>query len=440
MGRPKLLFVNRFFYPDQTATSQLLTDVSCELAERGWNVHVITSNRQQAEPSSRLPARERHKGVKVYRLWSLNAGRGGSLAGRICDYLCFYIGALFALLRLCRRGDIIVVKTDPPLISLVAIAATRLRGARMVNWLQDLYPEVAVELGIRTLGGQLGRMLITLRNKALQAAVANVAIGRRMAERVSAAGTPSETIIVIPNWSNEETIIPMETSESKSRRLWGLSNETFVLGYSGNLGRAHEWQTLFEAAHLLRDRTQIRFLFVGGGHESRKLKKAVDEAGMTNFVFQDHQPQEQLSDSLAAADAHWLSLRPELEGLIVPSKFYGIAAAGRPVIAVTSLTGELAEVVRTAGCGRVVAPGDAAGLAEVIRRLAEDVEGRRKMGNRARTLIAEEYARHLALDRWERLIARLAGEISGAKRGAVFGNVRPSLDESAVAPAPRHVD
>src|SRR5207248_2927152 len=118
--------------------------------------------------------------------------------------------------------------------------------------------------------------------------------------------------------------------------------DKIVVGYSGNLGTAHETDTLIEAAEILKDRADICFLVIGGGSRLSKLQEEVAVRDLRNFVFQPYQTREQLPTTLTLPDIHWLSLRAEFEGLIVPSKFYGIVAAGRPMILIGSQTGELA--------------------------------------------------------------------------------------------------
>src|SRR5262249_6962672 len=150
---------------------------------------------------------------------------------------------------------------------------------------------------------------------------------------------------------------------------WGLQDR-FVIGYSGNLGRGHEFETLLAAAEQLRDVPEILFLLIGGGSGFDALQQKGAERRLdVLFHFLPYQERDRLKYSLPAIDVHWLSLRPELEGLIVPSKFYGVAAAGRPTIAITSPQGEIARLIKRHGCGVVVEPGDAVRLANHLRRL-----------------------------------------------------------------------
>ena len=139
MSGPKLIFVNRFFHPDESATSQILSDLCFDLAERGWDVRVVASNLDNSGGSARLHRCEEVRAVAVSRVWSTNWGKR-SLLGRIADYLSFYPSAFLELIRLCDPGDVVVVKTDPPLVSLVAMAAATIRRGRVVNWLQENVP------------------------------------------------------------------------------------------------------------------------------------------------------------------------------------------------------------------------------------------------------------------------------------------------------------
>ena len=144
----RVVFVNRYFHPDHSATSQMLSDLAFHLAARGWDVEVVTSRQRYDDARRSLPSRETVRGVDVRRVWSTRFGRG-FLPGRALDYATFYVSAFFALLRRGGRDTTIVALTDPPLISVVAALAAMLRGATLINWTQDLFPEVAEALGMR---------------------------------------------------------------------------------------------------------------------------------------------------------------------------------------------------------------------------------------------------------------------------------------------------
>ena len=399
----RIIFLNRFFHPDHSATSQILSDLAFHLAGRGREVHVVTSRQRYDAPDAGLPERETSRGVEVHRVGTTRFGRA-ALLGRGFDYLSFYAAMRRAVLAVARPGDILVAKTDPPLLCLPAMYAASRRALRLVNWMQDLYPEVAAELGVPLTHGLLGRWLARWRDAALRVASANVVVGARMADRVAARGIASERIHVIPNWCDDEVIRPVAAADNPLRREWGLGDR-FVVGYSGNLGRAHDFSTLLAAAERLRNDERIVFLFVGGGHKFDELARSVAARGLErSFRFKPYQEQAVLKFSLGVPDIHWISLNPELEGLIFPSKFYGIAAAGRPLIAIAAPDGEIARLVREHECGFVVAPGDAPALAALLAALAADRGALAGMGARARAMLEAQFTRRQALEKWCRVL------------------------------------
>jgi colanic acid biosynthesis glycosyl transferase WcaI len=405
---PRLIFVNRFFFPDHSATSQIVSDLAFDLASAGRDVRVITSTQIYDDAKAALPVSEIINDVHVHRVPSTGFGRG-SLPGRAIDYVSFYRSMWNRLGALARPGDIVVAKTDPPLTSIIAVAAARRTGARLINWLQDIYPETAVELGVPLMRGPVAASLTALRNRSLRRAEVTVVVGDLMARKVVALGTPPSRVHVIPNWCNDALIGPVAPSENPLRQAWGLGASQFVLGYSGNLGRAHDFATVLAAAERLRKEPQFVFLMIGGGKRFEELSRAVKQQGLTrSFRFIPYQDQETLRYSLAVADAHWLSLNPRLEGLIVPSKFYGIAAAGKPIIVIGDKNGEIARLVHQHGCGIAVAPGDAGALVDVLRRLSNAPETISEMGHRARAMLDGHFSRRQALQRWSGLLDQLA--------------------------------
>jgi colanic acid biosynthesis glycosyl transferase WcaI len=402
----RLIFINRFFFPDHSATSQILSDLAFHLAGTGREVHIVTSTQIYDKPKASLPDYEIIRNVHVHRVSSTQFGRA-VLLGRSIDYLSFYWSVWRRLIAMAEQGDILVAKTDPPLMSIVAMAAARRKGARLVNWLQDVYPELAVELGIPFIRGPVASGLAASRNRSLQFADATVVVGDLMGQRVETLGTPRARIHVIPNWCNDEEIKPLGYSDNPLRQTWALQNK-FVVGYSGNLGRAHEFGTVLAAAERLRDDPRILFLMIGGGKRFDELARTVKERHLERlFRFVPYQERELLRCSLGAPDVHWISLNPELEGLIVPSKFYGVAAAGKPIIVIGAKDGELARLVQEHACGVVIAPSDAGALACTLLRLSSDSGALTEKGMRARKMLESHFTRQKGFERWRQLLDAL---------------------------------
>ena len=419
--RGRVIFLNRFFYPDHSPTSELLSDVAFALAERGFDVSVVTSRQRYEQAKTKLPARERVNGVDITRVWTSTWGRL-RLVGRSIDYLTFYIAAAWQVWNTARAGDIIVAKTDPPLLSVPMAIVARMRGASLVNWLQDVFPEVAEALNM---GGGIGKIacgaLRPLRNWSLRTAKVNVVVGEDMARRLRATGI--DNVEVINNWSDGALITPMPASDSKFRKEW-VPGDRFVVCYAGNLGRAHDVDTLLSAMTALQERgkkspsdlaAKIMFVFVGGGALRAKLEREALERGLTNFRVRPYQPKERLGETLAVADVHLVSLNPALEGLIVPSKFYGIAAAGRPTIFIGAKDGEIARLLEEAGCGFTVPPGNSEALVSKILELASDQELCATLGKRARHAFDRQWNRKQALTKWEALLHAVSGPDLGER-------------------------
>lgn len=399
----RIIFVNRFFAPDHSATSQLLTDLAFHLAV-SHPVQVITSNQIFDDPQRRLPDEELIDNVQIHRVAATSFGRS-RLLGRVADYLSLYWAFWRSLNRLVQTGDILVAKTDPPLLSVVVARICQKKNAKLINWVQDLYPEIAVELGV--LPRPLARPLAALRDRSLRQARFNIVLGHNMAEKVAARNVNSDAIAIIPNWCDDQNIRPINHENNPLRKQWGVEN-SFVIGYSGNLGRAHEYQTILNAAALLAHRRDIVFLMIGGGYGVEKFKAEIIKQKLENkFLFKPYQSRNALDQSLGVSDVHWVSLLPNLEGLIVPSKIYGILAAGRPMLAITSKASDVARLVEQSGCGLVVTPGDGEGLARLIESCADDTDRVRAMGSRARQWLDSNCSMEIAFSRWQAIFAAL---------------------------------
>ncbi len=401
----KVFFINRFFHPDESATSRILSMLTESLAWEGRELHVLTSRHLHDQPQIELPAHAAERGAVVTRLWSTRFGRG-TLPGRAFDYLTFHLGVFFALLRYGRRGDVCVVCTDPPLVSVTAGIAAAIKGMKTVEWCFDLFPEVAIDLGVIP-QGPLARLALALRDAAYRRASRIVVPIRRMGEALADRGLDPERISVIANWSDGDAIRPLAPAESPLRKEWELEGR-FVVAYSGNLGRAHEFDTLLGAAEKLRSRKDIVFLLIGGGHKRERVAAAVRRRGLDNVIMKPLQTAERLSDSLGAADLHVVSLLPAMEPYVIPSKFYGIAAAGRPTLFIGDPAGEVAGLVAEGDCGKTAAVGDVDAAVRVIEDLAADPAGTAAMGRRARVLFEHRFTRSIAAAEWSRLLEHLA--------------------------------
>ncbi|PPC88457.1 MAG: glycosyltransferase WbuB [Hyphomicrobium sp.] len=421
----RVVFLNRYFYPDHSATSQMLSDLAFALAENDFRVSVITSAQRYDDPDARLAHYETMNSIDVYRVSTTRFGRLNIL-GRAIDYLTFYASASRKLWQLAQAGDVIVAKTDPPMLSVIVAPIARAKRASLINWLQDIFPEVAQlsHDGHGYVMGQIYGALAAFRSRSLQSSALNVVLGQRMATKVRALGVHPDKIRIIHNWADGRAITPIKPADNHRRAAWALT-EKFVVGYSGNLGHAHDYRTFLEAMRLTEVASQvsaaaasgasqpqhtpdIHWLFIGGGINLKRLQEEARNFGLLSVRFQDYEPRENLSESLSAADIHLVTLQPKLEGLIVPSKYYSICAAGRPTIFVGDPDGEIARILKHDEAGYTVSPGNGAELATYILQLARDPMRIQALGNNARRSFERSYDHQRAMKEWLEAIESVA--------------------------------
>lgn len=402
----KIILVNRYFFPDHSATSQLLADLAFGLASGPYaRVLIVTSRQLYDNPRVQIAARERIEGVEVIRVGGTRFGRG-NLLGRAIDYLSFYVCATTALLGEARRGDIIVAKTDPPLISVFAALVSVVRKSVLVNWVQDMFPEVATALNVRGIW-LLQPISKWARNVSFRVARKNVALGAHMADRITREGIPPAKVTVIHNWADGKTLRPVPRDANRLRLEWGIGDR-FVVAYSGNFGRAHDFKTLLDAAQQLKDDARLVFVFIGGGAYQNWINSQVNQRGLTNVLVKPYQPREILAESLSVADVHVISLLPSLEGLIVPSKFYGVAAVGRPTLFIGDPDGEIGRLVTSGDCGFAVRIGDVAGVVRAVQQLCDDPHLCDRLGANARALLEKRFDKTIALASWRSVLQGIA--------------------------------
>jgi colanic acid biosynthesis glycosyl transferase WcaI len=391
-GGKRLVMLNRFFVPDQAPTGQLLSDLAEHLAAAGVAVTVIAS---RPRPSPDGTGHRGGSGIRVVDVWSSTLGLPG-VVGRLAEYATFTAGAALRLFAEVRAGDTLLVKTDPPLSCVLGWLVARARRAEVVNWCQDLFPEVAAALGFRIAAGPVGWAMRGLRNSALRAARLNVAICEQMAERLRRQGIGPDRVTVIPNWADGALIRPLPHRDNRLRRDWQLEGK-FVIGYAGNLGRSHDPQPLITLMQRLEPYPDVVFVLIGGGTGYERLRRAVAERHLRNVQFRPYQPRERLAEALSALDLHIVTLRPACEGLAFPSKLYGAMAAGRPILFIGDPEGEEARLLSSTGAGLAVDGDDADAGAAAVARLR--LEGQRR-GALARAAFDRRFRQDLALAAW----------------------------------------
>jgi colanic acid biosynthesis glycosyl transferase WcaI len=400
-ARPlRVLVLNRSYWPDVEATGQLLTEL-CEELARDCLVTVIAGQPNHSFETGALPARETRNGVEIVRVRNRRYSKA-SLWSRGAGLSSYLLLSTWQALRQ-PRPDVVIAESDPPMLGLLGAFLRRWHRCKLVNYLQDLHPEVGLALG-KLRPGPLAALLKLTTQIGLRAADRVVVLGQDMRRRVVARGVREDRVAVIPNWSDTTAIRPGPPSR-ELRAAWG-TGDSFVVMYSGNLGLSQNLDQVIDAAELMAGEP-VTFVLAGEGASKERLQKRAAEKGLTNVRFLPYAPKERLGESLGAADLHLVTLQAGLAGYIVPSKLYGILAAGRPYVAAVDADSEVAALTDAHGCGVRVAPDSPAELAAAIRRCAADPDGLVQMGQRARVLAEQEFDRVRAADRFRETLAEV---------------------------------
>ena len=378
--RPRLMFINRSYWPDVEATGQLLTEL-CEDLAAEFDVTVICGRPRtvvEDVPANAEKLRQRN-GVRIRRVRHTQFAKA-SFVGRLANMLTFQITAAWSALT-ASHADVVIVETDPPFLCLLGRTLQVVRRSRLVCYLQDIYPDVAVALK-KLKPGLVARLLRLAFFGVYRRSDVVVVLSHDMRHLLTEHGVPVERIHVIPNWIDTDLVRPVKHG-NWFRHVHDLEHK-FVVMYSGNVGMSQNLSMVLETAELLRNRQEIAFVFVGDGADRANLVQIANEKALTNVRFFDYQPKSDLADSLSAADVHLVVLQPQIRRLLMPSKVYGALASGTPILAITADDCELAETVRQHDLGLVIRSGMPRDLAEAIRAMAAAPERLRQQAANAR--------------------------------------------------------
>lgn len=404
----RMLFINQFFWPDSSATSQQLTDLVVGLAARGEQIEVLCGDSGgYAAAAGSIPPQ-----ALVHRVKAAPFTRGK--LGRVFSYLSFYASAFARGLTL-RKPDVVVSMTTPPLISLLGTAIQMLRGSRHYIWEQDVYPDIAVDLNHLRRGGLLHRITGWLADFSRRRADGIIVLGECMRDRLISRGVAADKISVAEHWANSASITPMARP--------GNSDELVVL-YSGNLGLAHDLDTILGTLRALREDARFRFLFVGTGGRRKALTDFIEANAITNVEMRPFVARDKLSEGLAAGDIGLVTQQDSACGSVVPSKVYGILAAGRPLLFIGPASAQPARIIRRHGCGWHFAPGDVLGVTQCLQHLAENRDLVFEAGQRARQALVEFYDLPQSVDRIGDILGAAPGPGHKTRDGAELSSLK----------------
>lgn len=374
----RILLLNQFFHPDSAATSQILTDLAHELAALGSEVTAICGKSDYGAEDPLAPPP-----VTILRSRPFPFSRSHS--GRIASYASFLVACTARSLRR-PAPDVILTLTTPPLLSLIGTLIKNLRGSRHFIWEMDLYPDIAIALGILPPRSTLTRLIGFIADWSRRNADGIIALGDDMQDRLLARRIPADKIHVVHNWVDRLEIQPQP-----------IAPFPLIVHYSGNLGLAHDTATIQQAMLAFAGDQRVRFIFAGGGPQRKSLQRFCESHDLTQVTFRPYCGRSQLTNSLAEGHLGLVTQKPETEGSIVPSKVYGIMAAGRPILYIGPRTATPARIIERFNCGWHVEAGDPANLVSLLGWLAHSPDEIRDSGERARRAFVDNFDRRMGV-------------------------------------------
>lgn len=342
----RVLFLNRAYPPDVGATGHYLSELAEDLSSAHEVSVVCGLPSTPAKNGGAFPFQnERVGSIDVWRTWGTRWDKSFPV-GRIANQVSFFATAALASRRL-EPPDVVVSLTDPPFLGLLGAHLKRRFRIPFVYYCEDLYPDVANAVGMAP--GPLADAFERVQARILSSADRIVALSDDMAARLAAKGAAGPHVSIVRNWADTHALRPIK-GENPFRKRFGLEDR-FVVMYSGNFGYVWDLDVVLDAAAVLRDEPGIAFVLVGDGSTRGRVEARLRRDDLSNVYLLPYQPRERLSESLGAADLHVVPMRAGVYGTVVPSKIYGILAAGKPIAALAEPESEAARVVTTHRCG-----------------------------------------------------------------------------------------
>jgi colanic acid biosynthesis glycosyl transferase WcaI len=411
----RLLVLCPHYAPDTAPTGEVMTSIGTELVARGHELHVVTSlpwyQHHRIEPGweGGVVRHEDVDGGRITRVHPFPTDKR-NIPARAAAFAGFTLlsTAMAVRGRPAARPDAVLAMSPPLTLGSAGwLAAGRWRVPFVFN-IQDVFPDVAVELGAIT-NPQVIRLASWLERWTYRRSDAVTVLSDDLRDNLVAKirGTVPDAhdrIRVIPNFVDTARIAPADPEAGSYRREYGLGRRRVIM-YAGNVGFSQSLDLVLAAARKLADRTDVVFVINGGGSARPQLEQQA--AGLDNVRFIDFQPRERLPEVLAAADIHVVPLRRGLARSSVPSKTYSILAAGRPVVASVDEGTEVARVVEDAGAGLAVPPDDPDAFTAALAALIDDPARARAMGLAGRAFVERWASPAAVAERYEALFDEL---------------------------------
>lgn len=410
MPKPKIVFAINYFYPDYASTGQLLTELCLHIQNDFEVVVIAAASEQHAIEAAKADQRfvtDRLEQIRVIRIKLPQVDKRNKWS-RLRYIAAYFFFANWALLRE-RKVDIIYTISSPPVLGgLIGTIGKLLKRSKHIYNIQDFNPEQAEAVSFMK-GKRVYDIARWLDTCNCRLADHVVTVGHDMQQtllkRLDGKKIPANT--VINNWTDEQVIIPLAKDHPRItdfKERHGFNNK-FVVMYSGNLGLYYDLENLIRITDTFRDYSNLMFVFIGDGAVKRQMEEHVTQRGLSNVLFLPFQPKEDLVYSLNAADIHLVVNQKGIKGVSVPSKIYGIMAAGKTVLGVLEEGSEAHRLIQESGCGLVTEPRQYEQVITHIKALYN--MNRRQLeeyGRKGRMYLEKHLRREHSLEKYRQLL------------------------------------
>lgn len=378
-----------------------MRDLAEDLASYGVNVNVVC-----AQPTylikQKCSAQEIKNAVTIKRVRTFLFNKN-KILGRIFNSTSCFVSMLFQII-FSKKNCLYIFNTNPALLPVLGLFGLLIKKQKYVLLLHDLWPELPAHNGFIEKNSILYRTIDSFNTLCFQYACGIVVLSDTMKKTVlQKVPKHKDRIHVIHNWADEGGVHPVGKEDNKLLEDFQVRDKKVVM-YSGNLGRYQPLEVMMYAADYLKDRDDIVFFFIGDGAKKKKLMGIARQKGLTNVRFIPFQPMEKLAESLSMADISLIGIMPENEGVIMPSKLYGLLAVGKPILCVSDPDSEVVSILKNAGAGYHASIDDPKDLATKILSLLDDPETMQKMGTSGRKYFLEHFERKKVTSQWKNVL------------------------------------
>lgn len=411
--KKKLLIYAHYFYPDVASTGQILAELAEGMSD-AFDITVICvvpsySGVIEEKYKSKRIYIEEYKGIKLVRVRVPEFKKSNKIS-RIKNLLAYFFNSLIATAKIEKQDYIYTISQPPILGGVLGVLGKWIKGGKLIYNIQDFNPEQTIAVGYAK-NKLLLNTVMAVDKFSCKNSDKVIVVGRDMQEtlknRFNNKKVPSN--VFINNWINEKEIYPLDQNHPKIvafKEKYNLKDK-FIIMYSGNIGLYYDLENIIKVIGEFKDREDVVFAFIGDGTVKSKIEEYVTNNKLNNVTFIPYQDKADLIYSLNAADIHWVVNAKGIKGVSVPSKLYGVMAAGKPVLGVLDEGSEARLIVEECNCGVCIEPGNYIEISNNIEYILNNKELIKSLGRNGRKYLEVNLTKDVSINKYKDTILSL---------------------------------